>query len=205
MTLKRARSKSLRAPFLFPFLPQHPPPASPIFFLSGGFFGGKVPKSSPDKGVSSCKRSRFPPFSPRNPIRMSDIWRKKSPISPLPTSRKPPRSHAWTGENLHKNHWIWVKSATFFPEISPYPPCKSGRLGEWAGIWLGIRVRRMPPWKGKMMRDLCGGMSGRKMSGKVAEIEFFRFSKAAIFRQAKGQNPQTSGSFYFRRSHSNWA
>ena len=32
------------------------------------------------------------------------------------------------------------------------------------------------------------------MSGKVAEIKFFRFSKAAIFRQTKGQNHQTSGS-----------
>ena len=50
------------------------------------------------------------------------------------------------------------------------------------------------PLKGKNDGDLCGGRMG-EMSGKVAEIEFFRFSKAAISRQTKGQNPQTSGSF----------
>lgn len=55
-------------------------------------------------------------------------------------------------------------------------------------------MRRMP-LKGKNDGGFVQGGRLGEMSGKVAEIEFFRFSKAAIFQQTKGQNPQTSGSF----------
>lgn len=116
MTLKRARSKSLRAPFLFPFLPQHPPSTSPIFSLSGEFFGGKVPffprssprnppriraflaakgpilspKSSSNERFLMQKLPIFSPFYPQKLPRVSDFSRKKSPISPPPTPETPP-------------------------------------------------------------------------------------------------------------------
>ncbi len=165
MTLKRARSKSLRAPFLFPFLPQYPPSTSPIFSLSGEFFGGKVPffprssprnppriraflaakgpilspKSSSNERFLTQKLPIFSPFYPQKLPRVSDFSRKNPLFLPL-LPPKLPLVSCLDGRKLTEKPLNLSKNSKILPRNPPESPPREGwRLGEWVAIWLGIR------------------------------------------------------------------
>ena len=177
-------------PFFVPIFPLLRPP---IFYLSGGFFGGKVPeilprtapKTSPSEADSSSPNTLKSPWKAPSscpvqvmiPPERLQFWTEPSGFGYkfcLSDALKGKKTRGIAGEKVAAKDALW----------------KRRWMGEMQGILMGDAVCEDAIWMGKTQGRTSRGKWGKKLQ-KLSFLKLEIMLEMDIFRQTKWQNAQT--------------